>query len=242
MKDVVLVVCGSSATSIMSPVAESFDIPVVYAEPDSDITESIRGYRVVAVFSILGGMSGTGTVPSVLQCARSLGSRTISILGLPMAFESNRRDRALEALDSLSELSDRVFMMDEDMLLNLYPDIKVRRLFPMVANTMTFTIRTLMDMVRGPFFSTFYEKAYTFAYVTDMDPVGAVGRAMESSMFETDPELGKTIVAVSSTFGQAEVDAANAIIARMTGIVPDIVKRRDSEDARVLVFLSVLLP
>ncbi|MBR7124773.1 MAG: hypothetical protein IKC93_07930 [Candidatus Methanomethylophilaceae archaeon] len=242
MNDVILVTCGSSAGSILSNAGESFDIPLVYSESGSDMSDVIKGYRVVAVFALLGGISGTADAESILQCARRLGSRTVSILGLPMEFESDRRERALESLDSISELSDRMFMMDEGMLLKLYPDIKVRRLFPMVAHTMTFTIRTLMDMVRGPFFSTFYEKAYTFAYVVDMDPVGAVERAMDSSMFETDPELAKTIVAVSSTFGQAEVDAANSIIARMTGIVPDIVKRRDSEDARILVFLSVLLP
>lgn len=191
---------------------------------------------------MLGGISGTGAVPSILKSAKSVGSRTVSILGLPMEYESDRRVRALEALDHLSSLSDRVFMMDEELLMHLYPDVKVCRVFPMVANTMIFMIRTLLDMIRGPFFSTFYEKAYTFSYVTDMNPVGAVGRAMESTMFDTDPELGKPVVAVSSTFGQAEIDAATSIIAQKTGTVPDIVKRKDSEDARVLVFLSVLLP
>ena len=62
---------------------------------------------------------------------------------------------------------------------------------------------------------------------------------MDSTMFETSPDFGKMIVLVSSGFGTAQVESIFYTIVSMTGIVPDIVKREDREDTKVLVFLPV---
>ena len=126
----------------------------------------------------------------------------------------------------------------------------------MASRSIVFAVDNLAHMMEGPFFSTFPKKIYTFAYTNDLDPSKAVTRAMDSTMFETSPDFGKMIVLVSSGFGTAQTESiyytlvssgfgtaqTESIyytIVSMTGIVPDIVKRDDREDTKVLVFLPV---
>ena len=53
-----------------------------------------------------------------------------------------------------------------------------------------------------------------------------------------DP-VGRIVVAVSSKLGAAESDAIYDKVAAMTGVVPDIVRRNDREDTKIVVFFSV---
>jgi len=44
---------------------------------------------------------------------------------------------------------------------------------------------------------------------------------------------------VSSNFGTAELESIMSTVAEKTGIIPDIVRRDDAEDTKVLTFLPV---
>ena len=58
-------------------------------------------------------------------------------------------------------------------------------------------------------------------------------------MFPVDPAFGKSVVMVSSGFGTAQMESIFNTVVSMTGIVPDIVKREDGDDTKVLTFLPV---
>ena len=44
---------------------------------------------------------------------------------------------------------------------------------------------------------------------------------------------------VSSGFGTAQIESIYNTVVSMTGIIPDIVKREDADDTRVLTFIPV---
>lgn len=269
MDDVVLVVCGGGASSVIENAEGKMDIPTFFINssarssiqmvPDDvegcfgdqylastiafenidRIREIFTGKRVAMVFSVLGGGMGTGMMPVVMGCARECGCKVISISGIPMMFEATRREKAMEALPEIISMSDRSFILDVETLNVLYPSIKFRNVLEVYSRTVAFALQNMYRTMEGPFFSMFSQRVYTFAYASDIEPVIAVSKAMENPMVETDPSAGKLILYVSSSFGTAEKESMTDAIVSMSGILPEIVKREDREDTKVLLFLSV---
>lgn len=269
MDDVVLVVCGGGASSVIENAEGKMDIPTFFINssarssiqmvPDDvegcfgdqylastiafenidRIREIFTGKRVAMVFSVLGGGTGTGMMPVVMGCARECGCKVVSISGIPMMFEVTRREKAMEALPEIIAMSDRSFILDVETLNILYPSIKFRNVLDVYSRTVAFALQNMYRTMEGPFFSMFSQRVYTFAYASDIEPVIAVSKAMENPMVETDPSAGKLILYVSSSFGTAEKESMTDAIVSMSGILPEIVKREDREDTKVLLFLSV---
>ena len=269
MDDVVLVVCGGGASSVIENAEGKMDIPTFFINssarssiqmvPDDvegcfgdqylastiafenidRIREIFTGKRVAMVFSVLGGGTGTGMMPVVMGCARECGCKVVSISGIPMMFEATRREKAMEALPEIIAMSDRSFILDVETLNILYPSIKFRNVLEVYSRTVAFALQNMYRTMEGPFFSMFSQRVYTFAYASDIEPVIAVSKAMENPMVETDPSAGKLILYVSSSFGTAEKESMTDAIVSMSGILPERVKREDREDTKVLLFLSV---
>ena len=265
-KDVLIVACGGSGRRVFAESEGILDAPVVFINSNDSSTiplvpsgmegchgdpelasaiafenvgairEAFQGYKAVVVFSIFGGGTGTGMVPVILRCARECGCRTISVIGIPLSFESARRKLAQGALGKVSEASDRMYVLDEDSVVRMCPDARVNSTFRMISHSIIFTVKCIADLLSGPFFSTFFDKVYTFAYVSEMNPVKAVEKAITAS---GDDPAGGIVVAVSSDLGEAESGAIYDKVAEMTGMVPDIVRRNDREDTKMVVFFSV---
>lgn len=202
-----------------------------------EIAEIITGKRVVIALVMLGGGTGAGSLPVLSECAHEAGCSFVSVIGVP--FEAGRREPALESLREISGFSDRMFIFDTMSLTKLYPDLSAHRSFNILASTIHFTIRNLATLVEGPFFSTFTRKVYTVAYTASLYPSDAVSKASEASFFKFDPSFGRSVVMVSSNFGTAELESIRDTVAGKTGIIPDIVRREDAEDTKVLTFLPV---
>lgn len=267
MGDAVLFLCGGGAARVadMSRVSPTFPLPiyrvnpreaVIASDPEKatplasgnpdEIRSRLEGMRVAFVFAMLGGDSGTVMLPEVVSLAREAGCKVVSVVSLPWGVEVDRRARAMDALDGIMGASDRTLLMDFDtmaaMSLDRRGDPKADSFFRVAARALWFAIDSLARMVEGPFFSTFTQRVYTFAYANEIDPAEAVKIALDSTVFETDPARGKAIVAVSSTFGTARREIVFDTIAGDTGIIPDMVSREDRDDTKVLVFLPVAPP
>lgn len=269
MGDVILFACGGAAGHIFTEANESPDVPTVFLNVNSSSTiqltdadvpgaradpflassllsdnreaicAKLHGMRVAVVFAVLGGGSGTGMMPEVAQYAREEGCHVVSFVGIPMEFERERRERAKEALADVLGISDRMFILDMEYINRIYPDVKFHHILNKLANTISFSVRSMAHLMEGPFFSTFSKKLYTLAYTTGLSPSEAVSRAEDASAFDVDPTYGKSVVMVSSRFGTAEREATFDAIVGLTGIVPDIVTRDDAEDTRIITFLPV---
>ena len=266
MDDILMVCCGGGIHHIMEPYMDRFSSELIFINKDDgspgssrdwgscpcpdnvsflnlDDAEGIgtrmRGKRVVFVLSILGGDTGLNMMHHVIGVARDHGCSVVSLVGVPMKFEEGRRGRAMDALPELVVQSDRLFILDVDTIFNMNIHRRSHFLFNAIDSSISFAAHGLYDAMEGPFFSTFTQKVYTFAYSSELDPADAVNKALDSTMFESDPAGGKLIVLVGSGFGRAEVDSVYGTVVGMSGIMPDIVKRSDCEDTKVLVFLPV---
>ena len=269
MDDVVFIVCGGGAKAMFHDAEANFSIPAIIINSDSsseipmdgitpdvrldqytayniasshstDIKELLAGYRVAVIFGVLGGATATGMIPAIIECARTCGCRVVSVVGVPMVFEEDRRARALAALPSVSAISDRMFIMDVEAM-NRLNDVKIRNALKVNSRIVAFMVDNLFRMLNGPFFSTFSQPVYTFAYVSDMDPAVATERAMETTVFETDAAEGKLIVLIGNGYGPADTDRIRDAVTSQSGILPEILPRDDAEDSKVLVFASVKL-
>lgn len=215
--------------------------PLARGDPE-EIRSRLEGVRVVMVFAMLGGESGTRYMPEIISMARDAGCRVVSIASIPWELEQERRARAMEALPLVVGSSDRTLLMDVQTLVDIRagkPEQKVHSFFRVTARALRFAIGSLASMLEGPFFSIFSQRAYTFAYANEMSPARAVEVAMESTVFETDPAMGKAVVAVSAGFGTAQKESIFETVVGRTGIIPEIVQREDMEDTKVLVYLPV---
>ncbi len=215
--------------------------PLASGNPDA-VRKRIKGLRVVFLFAVVGGEYGTDRMLDIARISREEGCKVVSIVGIPMGFEPDRRKRAFDCLDILVDSSDRTILFDMDTVLKLTSgglDLKIDAIFRISALATSYAVNCLAHLVEGPFFSTFPEKVYTFSYQADIDPAVAVENALESSTFPTDPAVGKVIIFVSSAFGPAQMESIFETVVSNTGITPDIIKRDDREDTRVAVFLPV---
>lgn len=259
LDDVVLFACGGGANRIVadSRISDHIRIipinpreaaisgepdlapPIASGNPDA-IRSSLDGIRVAFMLAMLGGASGTGMLLETARVAKECGCRVVSIVGIPMQFEHERRERAMDAIREAVVVSDRMLLMDMGTVVELNVeanDPKFDAFFRISAHSLGFAVANLAEIVEGPFFSTFTERVYTFAYVTDIDPANAVRRALNATAFPTDPAYGKAVVTVSSGFGKAQTEQIFHTVVSNTGIIPDIVKREDREDTKVVVFL-----
>lgn len=260
LDDIVLVVCGGAAGRIVKGHAPH-SIPIVKVHPagaaerqvnDPDLALPIAsgnhdalcarfdGVRVVVLFSVLGGRSGSSAYSEVISCAREKGCKVVAITGLPLEFEAVR-ECAFEQIASSIELVDRLFIVDYAALykISMGNDYKLDAFFRACEYSVTFAIDNIASMLEGPFFSTFSERAYTFAYVNTNNPADAVSIAVDTAPYAVDPSNGKMVITVGSGFRSVEIDTIVYSVVSKTGIMPDIVFRDDLEDNKFVVFLPV---
>lgn len=82
------------------------------------LREWMCGASLVIVAAGLGGGSGSGAAPVILQTAREMGITTVSLVTLPFKFEGPRRmQTAQEALERILQWSDSVSVMPSDQLM-----------------------------------------------------------------------------------------------------------------------------
>ncbi|MDO5852773.1 MAG: hypothetical protein Q4Q62_01670 [Thermoplasmata archaeon] len=262
--DVMLFVCGGGACHVIRE-HEPSSMPVVMLNPDSpdedteaafrpaahavaraaveEHAELVSRMRIVFVYAILGGDMGSILVSEVTKYAQEAGCRVVAVAGIPWEEGTPRRGRALDMLPEVVASADRTLVSDGLAVAKLMDD-NVRTIDSIVRASgyaMQNALDSLAQLAEGPFFSTLPESAYTYSYVKDLDPVRAVERAMDATAFPTDPAYGKMTVTVSSAFGRAQLEEVFEAVVSRTGIIPEIVKRDDREDTRVLVFLPVRL-
>lgn len=259
MNDTVVFACGGGAYRVLAESPIGLDVPVfnmksmpadtedigttmVFREGDDpvgNIDSILRDTRLVFVFSMLGGMAATELPKVIMECARSCGCRVVQILGLPMRFEKDHRARAEEAMRELAGLSDATFLVDMESLMAFDDDNSFRVVLEYHAYALTFATRTLTAYARGPFFSTFPHKVYTIAFASGMSPEHVVSRAMKSMMFPTELDNGMMVMMVGKGTDPSRIEGLRDSVISVAGILPDIIRRSDDEDSKVLIFVPV---
>ena len=261
MGDAALFACGGGASRVVreNPLPS---MPVVVLNPEPPAAGAGEGFdelahavaraaadaawdsfascRIAFVYAILGGDMGAVLMSEATRRAREAGCRVVAVAGIPWE-NADRRERAMALLPKVMGESDRTLVSDGLAVVRLLDGegLSLDDVLRAHGAVMSAALDSLAQIAEGPFFSTLPERAYTYSYVTDPDPVRAVERAMGATAFPTDPSYGKMAVTVSSSFGLARVEEITEAVASRTGIIPEVFKRGDSDDGKVLVFLPL---
>ena len=264
-EDVAVIVCGGAAknafgiiksedgnqwelyNSALEEFGHRFDVlsnvfSTIPLNDDEKILEVMEDKRIVVPFTILGGDLGTDIMKDVIRCAREKGCKVVSVLGIAMDFENDRRERGLRKLPEIVALSDCSLVVDMQRIFDVNLEMGDRqwtRFLKMSDHLIRNSIKAIVDYMQGPFFSTFNDSMYAFVPTTDVLPVEAVMKSWDNMMYENGRETDKSIIMLASNVKSSEIDEISGRVARKCGRVPEIVIREDSDDSKVIVFRSV---
>lgn len=253
MGDVLVVGCGGAAGFIIEDFQDNHDKDNArFEEFDTysigmstttidELRKKFRKCRIVVPFIVLGGEFGTDRVREIIGLARESGCKVVSVLGIPMEFERERRERALSRLSDLTSASDCTFVMDVQRFFGIEEN-KNKMFADFIRasdRAMMFCIATLVEYMSGPFFSTFTRSMYSFILCRGMIPENAVIEGWNALLFDENPELDDVVIMVSGRANSSEVDGIRDRVARDYGILPQVIRRADEEETKVLIFRAV---
>ncbi len=119
-------------------------------ESADEIRETLQGARMVFVCAGLGGGTGSGAAPCVVQMARESGALVVAFATLPFAFEGKRRGaQAHEALRELQQLADAVVCFENDRMGDMVlPKAGIHQAFAVADLTISQSVRAIVSVVR----------------------------------------------------------------------------------------------
>lgn len=254
LSDVVVIACGGAAVNASEYSAEEQGIRLEKISKnrstipmgDADaLRRGIEGNRIVIPFCILGGDLGIDLVKDVIRCARDTGSKVVSVFGIPMEFEKDRRERALRSLPEMVSLSDcsLVIDMQKTFDLNLGYNKGQRdwvQFLRMSDHMMMFSLTSICNYLEtGPFFTVFEKNLYAFISHSDVLPANAVSSAWDSVLFDENPPLDSSVIMVGSRISSSEVEEIRNRVVMDHGVMPDVIKRSDPDDSKVIIFRAI---
>ena len=205
-----------------------------------EICRIVSRYDNIIVTAGLGGGTGSGTIPIIEECVKASGARMISVVSIPMHFETQRRETAIRQMKKIIQISDRTILFDiGKMPMRGGGPLPINKAISMADELMKEAIIRIYGMLEGPFFSTLSEKVYTIAYRSSNDPAEAAVWAMDEYLFDADPHYGKIIVTSDSKISKTDAGSISMTIGNMTGIIPEVVSGKEEEDHGILLFIPI---
>lgn len=96
-----------------------------------EIKDALKGYDYIFVVAGLGGGTGSGAAPVIIEIAESLKCSVFAIMIKPFMFESKRVPVAIESLNKIKTVCGSVTVVENDMMLSAVPDIMPEKAFRM---------------------------------------------------------------------------------------------------------------
>jgi len=118
-------------------------------ESYNDIKDALNGADIVFVAAGLGGGTGTGAAPIVVQAAKEVGALTVSIVTKPFEFEGKRRAKlAKKGLEDLQKECDSIIVIPNDKLLSaMDEDLGITEAFQKVDDILAQAIRGISNVI-----------------------------------------------------------------------------------------------
>ncbi len=105
---------------------------------------------LVFVTAGLGGGTGTGSLPVIVQIAKEQGAIVIALVTTPFNIERYRLERAHEGLDMLKGMTDSTIVLDNNRLLKIAPKLPIDQAFGVMDQLISEVIRGLTDIIGNP--------------------------------------------------------------------------------------------
>lgn len=106
------------------------------------------GTEMVFITAGMGGGTGTGAAPVVAKLAKEAGMLTIGIVTVPFMFEGEQKIlKALKGADAMREHVDALLLINNENLIELYPDLNFFNAFEKADDTLANAARSVSDII-----------------------------------------------------------------------------------------------
>ncbi|MEM1943524.1 MAG: cell division protein FtsZ [Candidatus Caldarchaeum sp.] len=120
-------------------------------ESEEEIRRALEGSDIVFIAAGLGGGTGTGGAPVIARVAREEGATVVGVVSLPFAFEGQVRKRiAMQGLEELKKYTNTSVVIDNNKLLDLYPQHGLRRAFSLADEVISNMIQSITESIAKP--------------------------------------------------------------------------------------------
>lgn len=120
------------------------------AEASSDSIKELfnDGTEMVFITAGMGGGTGTGAAPVVARLAKEAGMLTIGIVTVPFMFEGKQKIiKALNGAKAMREHVDALLLINNENLIELYPDLNFFNAFEKADDTLANAARSVSDII-----------------------------------------------------------------------------------------------
>ncbi|MCX8202711.1 MAG: cell division protein FtsZ [Nitrososphaeria archaeon] len=178
-----------------------------------DIRASLEGADLVFVTAGLGGGTGTGAAPLVAKAAMEQGSIVVGVVTLPFRFEGAVRRRvAMRGLDELQKVCNTVVIIDNNRLLDLYPQYDLNSAFAVADEGIHNMVLSISEsLVRPSLINIDFED---FKTVVSRGRIATIGLGKSSSPNRAEEA---TFNALQSPLLEGTIDGISAAIVHVSG-------------------------
>jgi cell division protein FtsZ len=184
-------------------------------ESAEEIRKSLEGADLVFIAAGLGGGTGTGAAPVVAKIAKELGAIVIGVVTLPFRFEGGVRRRiAMRGLTELQKYTNTVVVVDNNRLLELYPQYNLKTAFSLADEVINNMILSITESIVKP--SLINIDFEDFKTVVAQGRLASLGIGRSSSPNRAEEA---TFNALQSPLfeGGVELEGVSAAIVHVTG-------------------------
>jgi cell division protein FtsZ len=184
-------------------------------ESAEEIRRALEGSDLVFIAAGLGGGTGTGGAPVAARVAKELGAIVIGVVTLPFRFEGGVRRRiALRGLAELQKHVNTVVVVDNNRLLELYPQYNLKTAFSLADEVINNMILSITESIVKP--SLINIDFEDFKTVVAQGRLASLGIGRSSSPNRAEEA---TFNALQSPLfeGGVELEGVSAAIVHVTG-------------------------
>ncbi|MFQ5675315.1 MAG: cell division protein FtsZ, partial [bacterium] len=117
-------------------------------ETIEELEQTLAGSDMIFVTCGLGGGTGTGSSPIIAEIAKKSGALTIAVVTLPFSDEGVLRwENAKKGLESLRNNVDTVIVVQNDLLLDLVPDMPLNSAFKFADEILVNAVKGITELV-----------------------------------------------------------------------------------------------
>jgi len=182
-------------------------------ESIEEIRESLQDSDLVFIAAGLGGGTGTGAAPLVAKVAKELGAIVVGVVTMPFRFEGNVRRRiAIKGLEELQKYTNTVVVIDNNRLLELYPQYNLKTAFSLADEVINNMILSITESIVKP--SLINIDFEDFKAVVGQGKLASLGIGRSSSPNRAEEA---TFNALQSPLLEGTFDGITAAIVHVTG-------------------------
>jgi len=119
-------------------------------ENRSQIKQMLEGADLVFVTAGLGGGTGTGSISTVSEIAKSLGAIVIGAVTMPFKMEGTRIQKAEDGLSKLRQVTDTVVVIENQKLLEYAGQMPIAQAFALADELISMMIKGITETITVP--------------------------------------------------------------------------------------------